>query len=586
MKMDAEPNQHVKAWVDEMARMVKPDRVYWCDGSEEEKKRLTADSFKTGDFIELNQKKLPGCLFHRSAQNDVARTEHLTFICTPTKQEAGPTNNWMAPEEAYKKLGAIFDGSYKGRTMYVMPFIMGQPGSSFSKVAVQLTDSLYVVLSMRIMTRMGTAVWKQLGSSNDFTRCLHGKADLSMDHRFICHFPQDNTIWSVGSGYGGNALLGKKCLSVRIASYQGRKEGWMAEHMLIAGIENPQGEVRYIAAAFPSACGKTNLAMLVPPPAMKGWKVWTIGDDIAWLRIGADGRLWAINPENGFFGVAPGTNMKSNPNAMKTVSHDSLYTNVALKDDGTVWWEGHDDPAPAHAVDWKGQNWTPASKEPAAHPNSRFTAPAANCPVISPHWQDPQGVPIDAIIFGGRRPRMVPLVYEARSWQHGVFVGATMASERTAAQLGKLGEVRRDPMAMLPFCGYDMADYWQHWLTMGRKIPKPPKIFHVNWFRQDEQGKFLWPGFGENLRVIEWILGRCTGKARAVETPVGYMPSPADINTQGLDVDPAVMKHLLTIQPAEWKDEIASQGEFLAKFQNIPVEVKSEYEGLTKRMGV
>jgi phosphoenolpyruvate carboxykinase (GTP) len=584
MQMSAEPNQHVKAWVDEIARMVKPDRIHWCDGSEQERKCLTADAIKAGDFQELNQQKMPGCLFHRSAQNDVARTEHLTFICTPTKDEAGPTNNWMAPAEAYKKLGEVFAGSYKGRTMYVIPFIMGQPGSPFSKVAVELTDSLYVVLSMRIMTRVSTDAWKQLGGSSDFTRCLHGKADLSMERRFICHFPQDNTIWSVGSGYGGNALLGKKCLSLRIAGYQARKEGWLAEHMLIAGLTNPQGQTRYIAAAFPSACGKTNLAMLIPPAAMKGWKVSTIGDDIAWLRVGPDGRLWAVNPENGFFGVAPGTNMKSNPNAMRSVARDSFYTNVALRGDGTVWWEGHDDPAPAHAIDWKGQNWTPDTKDPAAHPNSRFTAPAANCPVIDPKWQDPQGVPIDAILFGGRRPRMVPLVYESLNWQHGVFVGATMASERTAAQIGTLGEVRRDPMAMLPFCGYDMAAYWQHWLDMGRQIPKPPKIFNVNWFRHDEFGKFLWPGYGENMRVLEWILGRCTGKANAVESPVGYMPTPADINTQGLDIDAAVMKDLLTITPAEWKAEIQNQGEFFAKFANCPAAIKSEYEAFKKRM--
>jgi phosphoenolpyruvate carboxykinase (GTP) len=586
MQMSAEPNQHVKAWVEKMARMVQPDQIYWCDGSEDEKKRLTAESLKTGDFQELNQKALPGCLFHRSAQNDVARTEHLTFICTPTKKQAGPMNNWMAPEEAYQKLGDIFTGSYKGRTMYVIPFIMGQAGSPFSKVAVELTDSLYVVLSMRIMTRMGVDAWKQLGTSDDFTRCMHGKADLSMDRRFICHFPQDNAIWSVGSGYGGNALLGKKCLSLRIAGYQARKESWLAEHMLIAGLTSPQGETRYIAAAFPSACGKTNLAMLIPPAAMKGWKVTTIGDDIAWLRVGKDGRLWAVNPENGFFGVAPGTNMQSNPNAMKTVSHDSLFTNVALKDDGTVWWEGHDDPPPAHALDWKGNDWTPDKKEAAAHPNSRFTAPAANCPVMDPKWQDPEGVPIDAIIFGGRRPRMVPLVYESTNWQHGVFVGATMASERTAAQLGTLGEIRRDPMAMLPFCGYDMAEYWAHWLEMGKKIPNPPRIFHVNWFRQDEKGLFMWPGFGENMRVLEWILGRCTGKAHAVESPVGYMPSPEDINTEGLDLDPAVLKDLLTIEPADWKAEVENQGEFFGKFENVPAAIQREYASLRKRLGM
>lgn len=584
--MSVQPNKHVKAWVDEMASMVQPDQIYWCDGSEEERKRLTADSLKAGDFQELNQQDLPGCLLHRSALNDVARTAQLTFICTPTKEDAGPTNNWMAPQEAYGKLREIFNGSYKGRTMYVIPFIMGQVGSPFSKVAVELSDSLYVALSMRIMTRMGVAAWEQLGESDDFTRCMHGKADLSMDQRYICHFPQDNAIWSVGSGYGGNALLGKKCLSLRLASYQARDEGWMAEHMLIAGLTNPQGQTKYIAAAFPSACGKTNLAMLIPPEVMKGWKVTTIGDDIAWLRVGADGRLWAVNPENGFFGVAPGTNSKTNPNAMKTISHDSLYTNVALKDDGTVWWEGHDDPAPAHALDWKGNDWTPASTEPAAQPNSRFTAPAANCPVIDPKWQDPAGVPIDAIIFGGRRPRMVPLVYQSKSWQHGVFVGATMASEQTAAELGTLGQIRRDPMAMLPFAGYNMAAYWGHWLEMGKKIPNPPKIFHVNWFRQDEKGAFMWPGFGENMRVLEWILGRCQDKANAVETPVGFMPTPADINTKDLDLEAAVLKDLLTINPAEWKPEIENQSEFFAKFKDIPRAILSEHEALKKRMGM
>lgn len=585
--MAAQPNGHVKRWVDEMAEMVQPDAIHWCDGSEEEKARLTKEAIEVGDFVELNQEKLPGCLLHRSAHNDVARTENLTFICTPTPEETGPTNNWMAPDEAYAKLRQIFAGSYRGRTMYVIPFVMGPIGSPFSKVGVELTDSLYVVLSMRIVTRMGAVAWEQLGGSDDFTRCMHGKEQLSMDRRYICHFPQDNAIWSVGSGYGGNALLGKKCLALRIASCLGREEGWLAEHMLIAGIESPDGEVRYVAAAFPSACGKTNLAMLIPPDSMPGWKVWTVGDDIAWLRVGPDGRLWAINPENGFFGVAPGTSCKSNPNALTTVEHDSLYTNVAMRDDGTVWWEGHDDPAPAHAIDWKGNDWTPGMDHPAAHPNSRFTAPAANCPVISPHWEDPQGVPIDAIVFGGRRARLAPLVYEAFNWQHGTFVGATMASERTAAQLGKLGEVRRDPMAMLPFCGYNVADYLSHWLAMGKRIPNPPKIFHVNWFRQDGQGRWLWPGFGENLRVLKWVLERCEGKAAAQETPIGYMPHREDIDTTGIDVTPETMNELLAIDQAAWADEIRQQAEFFTQLGNrLPAGICQEHEALKKRLGL
>ena len=583
--MAAQPNQHVKAWVDQLARLCKPDQLYWCDGSEAEKQRLTASAIQAGDFMELNQDKHPGCLLHRSAQNDVARTENLTFICTPTANQAGPTNNWMAPDQAYAKLGALFDGSYRGRTMYVIPFIMGPLGSPFSKVGVQLTDSLYVVLSMRIVTRMGEQAWQQLGESNDFTRCLHGKGDLSMDRRFICHFPHDNTIWSIGSGYGGNALLGKKCLALRVAGWMGRQEGWLAEHMLIAGIQDPAGNIRYVAAAFPSACGKTNLAMLVPPNAMKGWKVWTVGDDIAWLRVGPDGRLWAINPENGFFGVAPGTSSKSNPNALASVAHDSLYTNVALRDDGTVWWEGHDEAPPAHAIDWTGADWAPGNGKAAAQANSRFTAPASNCPVISPHWQDPRGVPIDAIIFGGRRARLAPLVYEAFNWQHGVFVGATMASERTAAQVGKIGEVRRDPMAMLPFCGYNMAEYFQHWLQMGKAIARPPRIFHVNWFRQDDNGKFLWPGFGENLRVLQWILDRCAGTGQASETPIGHMPAASAINTAGLSLPAGAMEQLLSINHDDWADEIRHQEEFFAQFgDSLPCGLQTEHQSLKSRL--
>jgi len=452
--MQKEPltrHRGVLDWVDEVARLTTPDEIFWIDGSEKEKDELTRQAFATGELIELNQEKLPGCVYHRTAKNDVARTENLTYICTSKKEDAGPTNNWMSPAEAYEKLGAIFRGSMKGRKMYVLPFIMGIPGSPFNKIGVEITDSIYVVLNMRIMTRMGSIAWKELGENAGFTRCLHGKADLNLDRRFICHFPEDNTIWSVGSGYGGNVLLGKKCLALRIASYLARNEGWFAEHMMIVGVENPKGEVAYIAGAFPSACGKTNLAMLIPPDSMPGYKVWTVGDDIAWMRVGDDGRLYAINPEYGFFGVAPGTNYKTNPNAMETVRKNTIFTNVLLKKDGTVWWEGMDGPAPDEGIDWKGDPWTKGSTEPGANPNSRFTAPAGQCPSISPHWEDPQGVPISAFLFGGRRASLAPLVYESLDWRHGVFVGATMASERTAAQYGTLGEVRRDPMAMIPF---------------------------------------------------------------------------------------------------------------------------------------
>jgi phosphoenolpyruvate carboxykinase (GTP) len=579
-------NEFVLRWVDETAKLCKPDRIHWCDGSEEEKKRLIAECLESGELIELDQKKHPGCYYSRSARNDVARTEHLTFICTPAKDEAGPTNNWMDPAEARRKLSAVSDGAMKGRTMYVVPFIMGPAGSPFSKVGIEITDSRYVALNMRVMARTGAAAWKQLGASGDFTRGLHSKADLREEHRFICHFPQDNEIWSVGSGYGGNALLGKKCLALRIASALGRREGWLAEHMLILGVEDPRGEVRYITAAFPSACGKTNLAMLIPPAALKGYKVWTVGDDIAWLRVGPDGRLWASNPEAGFFGVVPGTNSKSNPNAMQTIRTNTFYTNVALRPDRTPWWEGHDDPPPAVAEDWKGETWTPASKEKAAHPNSRFTAPAAQCPSISPRWEDPAGVPIDAIVFGGRRARAEPLVYQSYGWRHGVFVGASAASETTAAQQGgDLGMVRRDPMAMLPFCGYNMADYFAHWFDMGEKIPRPPKIFHVNWFRTGADGKFLWPGFGENLRVLLWILERAAGRGAASETPVGLVPPASALNLDGLDVSPAALGSLLSVDPAEWAAELKSMDEFFAKFgDRLPQAMRDERNALEARL--
>lgn len=570
-----------------MAKMTKPDQVVWIDGSQAEKDRLTKEALKTGELLELNQEKLPGCYYHRTAQNDVARVEHLTFICTSKKEDAGPTNNWMAPAEAYENLSKIFDGAMKGRTMYVIPYIMGVPGSPFSKVGIELTDSIYVVLNMRIMTRIGEVAVKQLGESADFVKGLHSKADLNPDRRFICHFPEDNTIWSVGSGYGGNVLLGKKCFSLRIASFMGRNEGWMAEHMLILGIQNPEGKVSYVAAAFPSACGKTNLAMLIPPEVFKGYKVWTVGDDIAWMRIGPDGRLWALNPEAGFFGVAPGTSAKSNPNALDTVKKDTIFTNVVLTPDKTVWWEGMGVEPPKEGLDWKGNPWTPASGEKGAHPNSRFTAPARNCPSISPEWENPQGVPISAIIFGGRRSRLAPLVYQSFNWKHGVFVGATMASETTAAATGAVGVVRRDPMAMLPFCGYNMGDYFGHWLNMGKKIPHPPQIFHVNWFRTGADGSFLWPGYGENFRVLKWILDRCEGKGQAKETPIGYVPEVNGLDITGLaDVSAETMQELLTINPQDWTEDIKNQQEFFAKFDRLPQEIKEEMDALAKRVGM
>ncbi|MDI9423298.1 MAG: phosphoenolpyruvate carboxykinase (GTP) [Spirochaetota bacterium] len=586
--MQKEPltrHRGVLDWVDEVARLTTPDQILWIDGSEKEKDELAREAFSTGELIELNQEKLPGCVYHRTAKNDVARTENLTYICTSKKEDAGPTNNWMSPSDAYEKLGAIFRGSMKGRKMYVLPFIMGIPGSPFNKIGVEITDSIYVVLNMRIMTRMGTIAWKELGESGVFTKCLHGKADLNLDRRFICHFPEDNTIWSVGSGYGGNVLLGKKCLALRIASYLARNEGWFAEHMMIVGVENPKGEIAYIAGAFPSACGKTNLAMLIPPDSMPGYKVWTVGDDIAWMRIGSDGRLYAINPEYGFFGVAPGTNYKTNPNAMETAKRNTIFTNVLLKNDLTVWWEGMDGPAPDEGMDWKGDHWTRDSTEPGANPNSRFTAPAGQCPSISPHWEDPEGVPISAFLFGGRRASLAPLVYESLDWRHGVFVGATMASERTAAQYGKLGEVRRDPMAMIPFCGYNMGDYFGHWLSMGKKLTHPPRIYNVNWFRQDANGKFLWPGYGENLRVLKWVIDRCFERVDAVKTPIGYVPKPGDIDIKGLDINAETMKGLLSIDQAEWKGELGGLREFFEKFgDRLPEEIWEEFAALEKRL--
>jgi phosphoenolpyruvate carboxykinase (GTP) len=586
-------NNIVKKWIKDCVALCQPDDIVWCDGSEQEREHLEQQAFATGELIQLNQNKLPGCVYHRTAKNDVARTEDLTFICTSRKDDAGPTNNWMNPKEAYDTAGAFFRGSMRGRVMYVIPFSMGPIGSPFSKYGIELTDSIYVVLNMRIMTRIGKEVLDMIDAGSEFTKCLHSKADLDINKRLILHFPEDNTIWSVGSGYGGNVLLGKKCLSLRIASYIARKEGWLAEHMLIIGIENPQGKLTYIAGAFPSACGKTNLAMLIPPDALKakGYKVVTIGDDIAWLRVKEDGRLWAINPETGFFGVAPGTNWKTNPNAMATIAKNTIYTNVLLKPDMTVWWEGGDGPPPAEGIDWMGNHWRSGITDekgkiiPGANPNSRYTTPAAQCPCIAPNWNTPEGVPISALIFGGRRAQVVPLVYESFNWQHGVLVGASLASERTAAQYGKLGEVRRDPMAMLPFCGYNMADYFGHWLEMGRKLTKPPKIFHVNWFRTDDNGKFLWPGFGDNLRVLDWIVKRCEELANAEETPIGYIPTLDGLDMEGINLPDKVMEKLLSVSVDEWKGELKWIGEFLNKFgDRLPKQMWDEYRALTRRL--
>ena len=555
-------NPTLLAWVNEMAALTKPDRIVWCDGTPEEKTKLTAEAVEQKVLEPLNQEKLPGCYLHRSNPNDVARVENLTFICSETKEQAGPTNNWMEPKEAYAKLGKLFDGSMKGRTMYVVPYIMGPAGSALSKVGVELTDSIYVVLNMRIMTRMGRIALNMLGDSDDFNRGLHSMLDINPERRFICHFPQDNTIWSIGSGYGGNVLLGKKCLALRIGSALGQKEGWLAEHMLILGVESPEGEMTYVAAAFPSACGKTNFAMMIPPKRFKGWKIWTVGDDIAWMRVGTDGRLYAVNPENGYFGVAPGTSYESNPNAMKTVMKDTIFTNVARTPDGDVWWEGKDGPIPAEVIDWKGNPWTSKSTEKAAHPNSRFTAPAKNNPWLSKFADDPDGVPISAIIFGGRRATTIPLVMQAFNWLNGVFFGATLGSETTAAATGKVGIVRRDPFAMLPFCGYNMGEYFQHWLAMQSNITNPPKVFLVNWFRKSKDGKFLWPGFGENMRVLKWIVDRARLRVGGQETIFGWVPKAGDLDLSGLDIAHEKVDDATHIDLEEWEKELASYGEF------------------------
>ena len=581
-------NKKVLTWLEEMKALCKPENVVWIDGSEEQLEALRAEAVASGEMIKLNQEKLPGCYYHRTAENDVARVEDRTFICTETEDEAGPINNWMAPAEMYAKLNALYDGSMAGRTMYVIPYSMGPVGSPFSKIGIELTDSIYVVLNMDIMTRVGKSVIDALGEDGDFVKCLHAKKDVNPDERYIVHFPQDNTIMSVNSAYGGNVLLGKKCFALRIASYQGMKEGWMAEHMLILGLENPKGEVKYICAAFPSACGKTNLAMLIPPKFLqeKGYKVWTVGDDIAWLRVGEDGRLYAINPEAGFFGVAPGTSEKSNFNALEATKKNTIFTNVAInEEDMTVWWEGLDKNPPVNAIEWKGAKvdgkaYT-ADGNKLAHPNSRFTAPAKNCPCISSEFENPQGVPISAIVFGGRRAKTAPLVYQARDWDHGVFVGATMASETTAAAAGAVGVVRRDPMAMRPFVGYNMADYFQHWYDMGKKIANPPAIFNVNWFRLDKDGNFMWPGFGDNMRVLNWILDRCEGKVDAVETEIGYVPNKADLQLEGLDLSDEVVDELLSIDIDAWKEDLANQREFFAQFgDKLPKEIKESMDTL------
>ena len=587
-------NKTVLSWIEEMKALVNPDQVVWIDGSEEQLEALRKEACETGELIKLNQEKLPGCYYHRTAVNDVARVEDRTLICSRKEEDAGPTNHWKDPQEAYKMLYDIARGSYKGRTMYVIPYSMGPIGSPLAKIGVELTDSIYVVLNMAIMTRVSQKVMDVLGDSNDWVRGLHCKCNVDPENRWICQFPEDNTIISVNSAYGGNVLLGKKCFALRIASYQAKNEGWMAEHMLILGVENPKGEVKYVCAAFPSACGKTNLAMMIPPEGYraKGYKVWTVGDDIAWMRPGEDGRLYAINPENGFFGVAPGTNMKSNPNALISTKKGTIFTNVARNlDDNTVWWESLDKNPPVNAEEWKGAHVNGpeyiAEGNKLAHPNSRFTAPTANCPCLSSEFENPKGVPVSAIIFGGRRPDTVPLVYQSRSWNNGVFIGSITGSETTAAAAGAVGVVRRDPMAMLPFCGYNMGDYFKHWIEMGEILgDKAPKIFNVNWFRVDEEGHFIWPGFGDNLRVLEWMLKRCDGEVDAVETAIGYVPKAEDINLEGLDdFSIETLKGILEVDNAKWAKEAEGIEEFYKKFgDKLPAELRAELEGLKARV--
>ncbi|MBU1090386.1 MAG: phosphoenolpyruvate carboxykinase (GTP) [Candidatus Omnitrophica bacterium] len=593
MKKFPTKNRKLTDWVNKMARLCEPDDIVWIDGTDSQREALEKEAVQEGEIIRLDQDKLPGCFLHRTAKNDVARTEHLTFICTKKKRDVGPNNNWMSPRAAYAKAKAIFKGSMRGRTMYVIPFSMGPVGSPFSKIGVELTDSRYVVLNMLIMTHAGEVVLRQLEQEDKFTKCLHSKAQIDINKRLILHFPEDNTIWSVNSGYGGNVLLGKKCLSLRVASFLARKEKWLAEHMLILGIEEPNGQIEYIAGAFPSACGKTNLTMLEPPEGLKkkGYRIWTVGDDIAWMRVDSDGALWGLNPETGFFGVAPGTNSETNPNMLKTINKNTIFTNVLQKPDGTVWWEGADGEVPEEGIDWQGRPWKPGMVDEngkpitGAHPNSRFTAPIINAPTASFRLEQHHGVPISAMIFGGRRQHLAPLVYEAFNWQHGVFIGATMASERTSAQVGKLGEVRRDPMAMFPFCGYNMADYFKHWLAMGKGMNKPPRIFHVNWFRTDQNGKFLWPGFRENLRVLEWILDRCNNKVSAVKTAIGFIPNASDLDMTGLDLPDGTLEKLLAVDNQDWLEESKGIKDFFKKFEgDLPPEMWQEFEALEKRL--
>jgi phosphoenolpyruvate carboxykinase (GTP) len=574
----------LERWVDECAALTKPAKIVWIDGSPSEHDHLVDQMLRDGTYIELNQKTYPHCFLHRSHPNDVARTEGITFICSRQKDDAGPTNNWMAPEDARARVRPLFEGAMKGRTMYVVPYILGPATSPYSKVGVELTDSAYVVTSMKLMSRIGKVALDRLGSSDDFVPGLHSLGDLNPDRRFVLHFPEERLIWSVGSGYGGNALLGKKCFALRIASTMARDQSWMAEHMLIIGLEDPSGKVTYMAAAFPSACGKTNLAMMASALEKQGYRVWTVGDDIAWMHVASDGTLRAINPEAGFFGVAPGTNTKTNPNIMAAMRHDSIFTNVAMTQEREPWWEGFDGGVPDGMLNWKGEPWK-LGQGPAAHPNSRYTVHASQSPTISRHWEDPEGVPISALIFGGRRARVAPLVYESRDWQHGVFVGATMASETTIAITDSQGVTRRDPMAMLPFCGYNMADYFGHWLAMGPKLKRQPKIFNVNWFRKDASGKFLWPGYGENVRVLKWMLERIEGRAAAADTAIGFVPTPNSLTLDGLSLSKDTLEQALHVDPADWVKEQDDTSTFFDKFgSRLPAGIRAEHKALAERL--
>ena len=579
-------NRDLQAWVDQVAKLTKPDKVHWCDGSQGEFENLVQEMLAAGTMVELNEKTHPRCYLHRSNPTDVARTEHLTFICTKAQEDVGPNNNWMSVAEGHQKVDALFEGCMRGRTMYVVPYCMGPMDSPLSRCGVEITDSAYVVANMRIMTRMGRPALDRIEKDGTFVRGLHSTGDLSPERRFIMHFPEDLMIKSIGSGYGGNALLGKKCHALRLGSWQARKEGWLAEHMLIVGIENPEGEVHYIAAAFPSACGKTNLAMMIPPESHKGWKIWTVGDDIAWIHPGEDGRLYAINPEAGFFGVAPGTGKNTNPNALAMLNHDTIFTNVAVTKDGAPWWEGLSKPAPEGMTDWEGKPYHPGSG-PAAHPNSRFTVSAKQCASYTTKAEEPKGVPLTAIVFGGRRRELAPLVFQSLDWKHGVFAGASVASETTAAATGKVGVVRRDPMAMQPFCGYNFADYWSHWLSFGEKYKNLPKIFHVNWFRQDKDGAFLWPGFGDNLRVIRWVIDRAKGvdKGNATRTAIGYLPTENAIDTQGLSLAPGAMHELLHVDKKAWQHEVGAIRDYFAHYgSRMPTAMLGELDRIEKEL--